>query len=173
MTYPISIHPEDITRIDNRKTELSKEISAFKEAKEKTSTKSIPDMEKEEETNFRVFSHYHNIISKYEEELTALDGTTLTSPLVESDFTDRVNLTGRLYDTTYAEPDIIRISQFDGTPITTAATHEKWCLLEHTEIKSRLTTGLTSSTGTATTAAAISNGAVGATVTIALTALDL
>ena len=141
MTYPISIHPEDITRIDNRKTELSKEISAFKEAKEKTSTKSIPDMEKEEETNFRVFSHYHNIISKYEEELTALDGTTLTSPLVESDFTDRVNLTGRLYDTTYAEPDIIRISQFDGTPITTAATHEKWCLLEHTEIKSRLTTG--------------------------------
>ena len=165
----IGIHPEDFVRIDNRKIELAKEITAFKDGKEKTITKSIPDMEKEDATNLRVYTYYHNIISSYEDELKALNGSTLTSPLVESDFTDRVNLTGRLYDVTYAESDIIRISQFDGSPTTTATTHEKWCLLEHTEVKSRLISGLTTSSGSGTTASSIVNGAVGATINVALT----
>jgi len=143
MTSPLNYTEKQ--ELQARITKLTKTIVVLKEAKQNILTIEIPNTQKKEDTNKKMWDYYHNIISSYEAEKQALNGSVLTDPVTEVDITNRVDLTGRLY--ALSEPEIVRIPQFGGTPVTTNLQFsEQNDLTLYTPVWNRLKFGLTTST---------------------------
>jgi len=73
----------------------------------------------------KFFDYYNNdIIGKYDLERRWINGYTLTSPVTEADIINCANLGGGRLQPALPATDVIRISQFDGTPSTTDPDNE-------------------------------------------------
>ena len=120
-------------------------------------TKKIPDVTDKEATNKKVYDYQHAICSAYDSEIAALNGVVVTTPLVEQDIINRSNFTGRLFDGSLVNKDIVRIPEMDGgnTVAVAASDSELNRSNGYAAILSRLTSGLTTTValnGTATSA---------------------
>lgn len=102
---------------------------------------------------FKKFFDYYdtNIIGKYDLEQRWINGRVLTSPIVEADIISCASLAGGRIQPALPATDVIRISQFDGTPTTTNADHE----LQHIIDQAPKETVLVSGYGGTTPAASI------------------
>jgi len=110
-------------------------------------TKKIPATQDKEATNKKVYDYQHAICQAYDLEIGALNGVVVTTPLVEQDIIDRSNFTGRLFDATLVNKDVVRIPEMDGgnTVAVAASDSELNRTNGYAAILSRLTTGLTTS----------------------------
>ena len=128
MPFPL---PFDISTMTKRITNLFSEATSATKTSETLKTKTIPQNHQTEGVNLKYFNHFHtSCITQYEIEMTWITGNYIINPLVEQDVIDRANFTGRLYDTTGAEPDIIEIPELTGggttQKISTPATGPLW-----------------------------------------------
>jgi len=90
-----------------------------------------------------LFNWYNDsIIAKYDAERKALNGVYIETPIVEADLTGvgANPPTGRLVPTAPAK-DIVRISQFDGTPTTTTTANETQHIADQGLMESYLAIG--------------------------------
>lgn len=138
---PAPLNPNDTEVINGRKKELSDQITGSQKGKEQIQTKSIPNNEKKETTNKKLFDYYDSIVSSYEKEIKPIKGTYIISPILEQDILNRSTFTGRLYDTSGAQ-DVIKVPEFTGGNTATASDYENLKFPLYSPPITRLTHGL-------------------------------
>lgn len=100
----------------------------------------------------KMFDYYDtDIIGKYDLEQRWINGRLITNPVTESDIISCASLAGGRLQPTLPVTDIIRITQFDGTPNTTDANNE----LQHITNQSQAETTLVSGYGGSAPAASV------------------
>lgn len=122
---------------------------------------------------FKKFFDYYDadIIQKYDLEQRWINGRIITDPIVEADILAVAELSGGRCQPSLPATDVIRISQFDGTPITTDPINELQHIADQIPRETHLTAGwpgtalaltvLTTTTiGPATTMITLSGSAV-------------
>jgi len=80
---------------------------------------------------FKKFFDFYNddIISKYDDERKALDGFYIASPIVEADIVGPASLDLTVRTTpTSPVTNVVRIAQFDGTPLASTNTNETFAI---------------------------------------------
>lgn len=93
---------------------------------------------------FKKFFDYYNddIIGKYEAERKIIDGKYMDTPVVEADIVAVASLAGGRCQPSLPATDLIRIPQFDGTPLLQEPTdYEFPKLADQAEAEGRLVTG--------------------------------
>jgi hypothetical protein len=86
------------------------------------------------------YGFWDQYISQYQLESRYLNGTYLTSPIIQADFTNFLNNTGRLY--TVGSQDVTRIGEFDTTGATsTDETAETFVIPPEATARALLTSG--------------------------------
>ena len=92
---------------------------------------------------FKKFFDYYNdnIIGKYDLERRWLNGYTLTSPVLEADIVACASLAGGRIQPALPATDVVRISQFDGTPFTTNPDHENQHIIDQAPIENAVANG--------------------------------
>jgi hypothetical protein len=108
---------------------------------------------------FKKFFDYYNadIIGKYDDEQRWINGRVLTSPILEADIVSCASLAGGRIQPALPATDVVRISQFDGTPFTTNADNELQRIANQAGHETTLQTGYG---GTAPAATVLTNTAI-------------
>lgn len=99
----------------------------------------------------KFFDYYNNdIIGKYDLELKAINGITRTAPIIEADIIACASLAGGRIQPALPATDVIRISNFDGTPTTTDPLNELQFIPDQALIETAVVSGYGGSTPAAT-----------------------
>src|SRR4051812_21582141 len=74
---------------------------------------------------FKKFFDYYNtsIIGKYDAERQAINGQYIAAPITESDLVDCSTLVSNRITPTLPTTDIVRVAEFDGSPLITTTTN--------------------------------------------------
>lgn len=112
MPYPV-LSPGEIAQINLEKTKIQGQIDALNNAIPAGNAR-VAELDVLD-GSFKKFFDYFNddIITHYDEELRALNGTYIDEPIVEQDILDAANGIGRICPSLPAT-DIVRIPEFDG-----------------------------------------------------------
>lgn len=92
---------------------------------------------------FKKFFDYYNsnIINQYDLERRQINGQYLDSPVTEADVLACASLLGNRIQPSLPATDIIRIPQFDGTPILQDTTHELQAIIDQAKPETTLVSG--------------------------------
>lgn len=139
------LNPQEQANVTSISTAQSDIVKAANATVTNLQTKKIPEITDKEATNKKVYDYQHSVAAAYDSEIAALNGFVITTPLVEQDIIDRSHFTGRLFDASLVNKDIVRIPEMDGGNTTAVPASD--CELNRTNgylaITNRLTVGLT------------------------------
>jgi hypothetical protein len=111
---------------------------------------------------FKKFFDYYNadIIERYNSERRLINGVYVTDPVTEADVLNAASLQGGRLQPTLPATDVIRITQFDGTPTATDSSYELTKLADQAQTEDRLVNGFGGTTPSASivTATAVTSG---------------
>ena len=140
MTGP-SLTPEEIAQLNKEKAKAEGAAATFSAAvagqQARAAELAITD------GSFKKFFDYYdtNIIQQYDLEKRWINGSILTSPVLESDIVSCASLAGGRLQPSLPATDVIRISQFDGTPTTTDTNNELQHITDQAPIEDHLVNG--------------------------------
>jgi hypothetical protein len=90
----------------------------------------------------KFFDYYNNdIIGKYDLERKALNGQYVDTPIVEADIISAANLQGGRLQPSLPATDLVRIGQFDGTPLLNDPLNESQGITDQALIETALVSG--------------------------------
>lgn len=95
------------------------------------------------DSGFKKFFDYYDtdIIGKYDLERRAINGQYVDTPIVESDIVACASLAGGRLQPSLPATDVIRIPQFDGSPLLTDASNELQFILDQAQAETTLVSG--------------------------------
>jgi hypothetical protein len=103
----------------------------------------------------KFYDYYNGIITAYDLERKQIDGQYIAAPIIEQDILDCANGAGRVVPS-LPVIDVVRISQFDGTPLITNPTYELLAITKQADAEDVLVHGYGSGTYAMTTMTATS-----------------